>query len=82
MTHYTSLGAFLIVQLVLSTEYGIAGGGIRHQLFEVDARVVVNFHRIQPAKVGLRSINLNRPGFGRGFRVGDYATRGSSLLAR
>jgi hypothetical protein len=45
-----TLGAFLVFQVVISTNFGIANGRATHRAHELDARVVVNLHRIPEAE--------------------------------
>jgi hypothetical protein len=47
-----TFGAFLLVQCVTATDFGIVNGRATHETHETDARIVVNFHRIPPAKQG------------------------------
>jgi hypothetical protein len=45
-----TLGAFLILQVVISTNFGIANGRASHRVHDLDARVVVNLQRIPVAE--------------------------------
>ena len=47
-----TLAVFLIAQGILATEYGFAGAGVRHQMFQSDVRVLANRERIPSTKRG------------------------------
>ena len=45
-----ALALFVVAQVILATEYGVAGGRVRHAALETDARVVVNSGHIPANK--------------------------------
>lgn len=47
---FAVLGAFLVVQCVVTTSFGIGNARATHQTHEIDARVVVNFQNIPMAQ--------------------------------
>ena len=74
-----TLAVFLIAQGILATEYGFAGAGVRHQMFQSDARVLANRERIPSARSGAAS---RRSPWCRRFRPWQRSTFMAQSLIR